>query len=383
MRSASWSTSSTPVPPDRRSGATTATGRCTTASTGSPRSYSWEAEAVDGDGRGVARARAARAAAREHRAPRRRPPRRCSACRDDGREPPGLGGARPRRPRGLGRLAGGEARRHRGARRSPGPRAAADGTDPHPGRPVDGGPQRAPAAGPGPRGCQDGPSWPRPIRGRERPRPRDFWVFAAVLAVLFVGAGAPTPLYVVYERQYGFSAIVLTLVFAVYVVALLGAFVVAGRLSDHIGRRPVLLIALPVNILAAAAFLVADATGWLLVARAIQGVSVGLATAALSASLLDTEPAGPPRARRGGLELRAAGRAGRRRARLGRARAGRRPHPSAWCSGCCSPRSSRRWSRSRSRRSRHPPTGAGARRCARTSACRGRSARRSPRSRRA
>ena len=121
-------------------------------------------------------------------------------------------------------------------------------------------------------------------------RPRGFWVFAAVLAVLFVGAGAPTPLYVVYERDYGFSAIVLTLVFAVYVVALLGAFVVAGRLSDHIGRRPVLLIALPINILAAVAFLAADATGWLLLARTIQGVSVGLATAALSASLLDTEP---------------------------------------------------------------------------------------------
>jgi len=123
-------------------------------------------------------------------------------------------------------------------------------------------------------------------------RPRGFWVFASVLAVLFVGAGAPTPLYVVYEREYHFSAIVLTLVFAVYVVALLGAFVLAGRLSDHIGRRPVLLIALPINILAAAAFLVADGTGWLLVARAIQGVSVGLGTAALSASLLDTEPRG-------------------------------------------------------------------------------------------
>ena len=95
---------------------------------------------------------------------------------------------------------------------------------------------------------------------------------------------------------------------------------VAGRLSDHIGRRPVLLIALPVNILAAAVFLIADATGWLLVARAVQGVSVGLATAALSASLLDTDPTAPG-ARRGRLELRSAGRAGGRRARLGGARA--------------------------------------------------------------
>lgn len=127
-----------------------------------------------------------------------------------------------------------------------------------------------------------------------RARPRGFWGFAAVLAVLFVGAGAPTPLYVLYEKDYGFSPVVLTLIFAIYVVALLAAFVIAGRLSDHVGRRPVLLIALPVNILAAAAFLVADATGWLLVARAVQGIAVGLATAALSAALLDTEPEDRP-----------------------------------------------------------------------------------------
>ena len=123
---------------------------------------------------------------------------------------------------------------------------------------------------------------------------RGFWTFAAVLTVLFVGAGAPTPLYVVYEHEYGFSAIVLTLVFAVYVLALLATFVVAGRLSDEVGRRPVLLIALPVNVLATVAFLLATGTGWLLAARAIQGVAVGLATAALSASLLDTQPRGRP-----------------------------------------------------------------------------------------
>ena len=122
-------------------------------------------------------------------------------------------------------------------------------------------------------------------------RPRDFWVLAAILAVLFMGSGAPTPLYVVYERAYGFSDVVLTLVFAVYVLALLATFVLAGRLSDHVGRRPVLLLALPVHVLAAVVFLIADATGWLLVARTIQGVAVGLGTAALSASLLDTAPA--------------------------------------------------------------------------------------------
>ena len=120
-------------------------------------------------------------------------------------------------------------------------------------------------------------------------RPRGFAVFAIALGVLVVGAGAPTPLYVVYEREFGFSAIMLTVVFAAYVVALLAAFVITGRVSDHAGRKPLVLIALPVGILATVLFLVANGTGWLIVARAVQGASVGLGTSALSAALIDTE----------------------------------------------------------------------------------------------
>src|SRR3954470_17483571 len=121
-------------------------------------------------------------------------------------------------------------------------------------------------------------------------RERSFTAFGLVLVALFFGAGAPTPLYVVYQDRYGFSAIVLTLIFAVYVLALLITLVVFGRVSDHAGRKPVLLVGVAVQLLAMVVFVVADGTATLLVARAVQGVATGLATSALSAALLDTEP---------------------------------------------------------------------------------------------
>ncbi len=121
--------------------------------------------------------------------------------------------------------------------------------------------------------------------------PRSFAVFALVLIALFFGAGAPTPLYVVYQERYGFSDIVLTLIFAMYVLGLLVALVFGGRVSDHAGRKPVLLVAMAVQLIAMVVFLVADGTAALLVARTVQGVATGLAMSALSAALLDTEPA--------------------------------------------------------------------------------------------
>src|SRR4051812_8437697 len=121
-------------------------------------------------------------------------------------------------------------------------------------------------------------------------RERSFTAFGLILVALFFGAGAPTPLYVVYQDRYGFSAIVLALIFAVSVLALLVSLVIGGRVSAHAGRKPVLLIGLAIQVLAMVVFLVADGTALLLVARAVQGVATGLATSALSASLLDTEP---------------------------------------------------------------------------------------------
>ncbi len=113
------------------------------------------------------------------------------------------------------------------------------------------------------------------------------------MLVLFLAASAaPTPLYRVYQARWGFSASTLTAVFAVYVLFLLTTVLILGSLSDHVGRRPVIITALAVDTAACILFLVAHGVGALFAARALQGVAVGLAASALGAALLDLRPAG-------------------------------------------------------------------------------------------
>ena len=117
---------------------------------------------------------------------------------------------------------------------------------------------------------------------------------AATLAALLLASSAPSPLYVVFQRQFDFSAITLTSVFAVYALALLGSLLVVGSLSDHIGRRPVVLFALAIQVVAMVVFATAGGVGALFAARTLQGVATGIAMGAISAALLDLQPDDKP-----------------------------------------------------------------------------------------
>jgi MFS family permease len=112
--------------------------------------------------------------------------------------------------------------------------------------------------------------------------------------MLLFAASAPSPLYVVYQARWHFSPIVLTSVFAVYALALLVALVLAGSLSDRIGRRPALLVALTLQILAMALFVGASGVGSLFGARILQGLGTGMGTGAISAALFDLQPLAAP-----------------------------------------------------------------------------------------
>jgi MFS family permease len=122
-----------------------------------------------------------------------------------------------------------------------------------------------------------------------------FWSLAVILALLLFASSAPSPLYIVYQAQFGFSAITLTSVFAVYALGLLSALVVAGSVSDHVGRRPTLLVALALEIVGMLLFAEAQSVVWLFAARALQGIATGIAMGAISAALLDLQPATKPR----------------------------------------------------------------------------------------
>ncbi len=121
-----------------------------------------------------------------------------------------------------------------------------------------------------------------------------FWTIAVTLGGFLFASSAPSPLYVVYQDRFDFSTVTLTAVFAVYALALLATLLVVGSVSDHIGRRPTLLVALAIEILAMVAFAEADAVGVLVGARVLQGVATGIAMGALSAALLDLEPESRP-----------------------------------------------------------------------------------------
>jgi MFS family permease len=108
-------------------------------------------------------------------------------------------------------------------------------------------------------------------------------IVAVELAVMFVGAIMPTPLYPLYQHAFGFSGITLTLIYAVYVLGNLVALLFFGRLADQVGRRAASLPAIGFGIASTVAFALASATAWLFAARALSGFSTGLAAGAATA----------------------------------------------------------------------------------------------------
>ncbi|MET9230323.1 MFS transporter [Lentzea sp. NPDC003310] len=114
-------------------------------------------------------------------------------------------------------------------------------------------------------------------------------ISAAMVAIL-VAAGAPTPLLPIYQHEWGFAPWVLTLAFGIYAFSLLVSILVIGSLSDHVGRRPLMIAALGVDLVAMVMFLLAPSIGWVIAARVVQGVATGAASSALSAAVVELAP---------------------------------------------------------------------------------------------
>src|SRR3954468_25082767 len=116
----------------------------------------------------------------------------------------------------------------------------------------------------------------------------------AIIGLALFASGTPSPIYGIYRELWGFSPLVLTLVYATYAFGVLAALLLAGRVSDDVGRRPVLLAALATLMGATVLFMLADSVVWLFVARGVQGLATGAALGAVSAALLDLHPRRDP-----------------------------------------------------------------------------------------
>jgi MFS family permease len=113
---------------------------------------------------------------------------------------------------------------------------------------------------------------------------------AFALAVAMLGTTLPTPLYGLYRDRFGFSELVITVIFAAYAAGVIASLLLFGHLSDQIGRRRVLLPGLALSALSAIAFLLAHGLALLLVARILSGLSAGIFTGTATAALMDLAP---------------------------------------------------------------------------------------------
>jgi MFS family permease len=117
-----------------------------------------------------------------------------------------------------------------------------------------------------------------------------FIVAGAVGVATLTAASAPSPLYPVYQRLWGFSAFTLTVIFAAYVFALLAALLTVGSLSDRVGRRPLASAALVLLAVGMLLFAIAAGPGALMIARIAQGFAVGAASGTVTAMIIDSAP---------------------------------------------------------------------------------------------
>jgi MFS family permease len=106
-------------------------------------------------------------------------------------------------------------------------------------------------------------------------------------AVTMLGTTLPTPLYVFYKQRFGFSELMITVIFATYAAGVISALLALGQTSDVVGRRPVLFLGLVFSALSAVTFLVADGLALLLLGRVLSGFSAGIFTGTATATLVD------------------------------------------------------------------------------------------------
>lgn len=123
-----------------------------------------------------------------------------------------------------------------------------------------------------------------PTRATEL-RARAATAFAFLITMM--GTTLPTPLYSIYSRELHFSALTVTVLFAVYAIGVVGALFWFGRLSDDLGRRPVLLTAVALALLSAVLFVLPPSLPLLIAARVISGLAAGLMSGAGTAAVLD------------------------------------------------------------------------------------------------
>lgn len=120
---------------------------------------------------------------------------------------------------------------------------------------------------------------------QKNPAAGKYPIAALAQALLLAGSLLPTPLFELYHRIWRLTPAEISLVFAVYAGSLIPSLLFLGGISDSIGRRRTLLLAFVGMALGALIFAFADGLIWLLIARVVQGLAMGIGTGAAAAAI--------------------------------------------------------------------------------------------------
>ncbi|MFI6166322.1 MFS transporter [Nocardia sp. NPDC051052] len=114
-----------------------------------------------------------------------------------------------------------------------------------------------------------------------------FGLAAAVIGFCLAASALPSPLYKLYAATWHLDTSTVTLIYATYCFGVLTTLLAVGRISDSVGRRPVIAAGLAGLLASMVLYGYASDVIWLFAARAVQGLSTGVAISAAGAALLE------------------------------------------------------------------------------------------------
>ena len=132
---------------------------------------------------------------------------------------------------------------------------------------------------------------------------RAFWIASFAFLSVMAFSAVPSPLYGLYRTRDHFSLFMITVVYAVYAVGVIGSLLLAGHLSDWYGRRRLLLPALGLAITSAIVFLMSKSLAGLVVGRLLNGIGIGIVVSTATAYLTELDAVGRPGATRRRAQL--------------------------------------------------------------------------------
>lgn len=117
-----------------------------------------------------------------------------------------------------------------------------------------------------------------------------FVVASASLMLIFLSSGTPIPLYNTFRVADGLTDGDLALTTVIYLCVTALSLLIFGRLSNHVGRRPMAVAAMISSIVGCAMLTQVHTLPMLIGGRAFQGLACGIASSAIGAMVIDLAP---------------------------------------------------------------------------------------------